>query len=136
MKAIKPQRLGTRMAASGLLSLALLFFGVCSPAQAAGGGRGGNPVTKLIRGVVNVTTGWLEVPIQMVENKDETLLLWIPHGFFQGLMQGGMRTFLGAWDILSFPLAPYDAPLLEPDTLIEPRHPRHSTDTGPTASAR
>ncbi len=116
----------------GLLSLLLLFFAFSSPAQA--GGRSGNPVTKLTRGIINVTTGWLEVPIQIAENRDETILLWIPHGIFQGLMQGGTRTFLGAWDIITFPVAPYDAPLLEPDTLIAPRRPPRPPDTEVAAS--
>lgn len=131
---MKQRGTGQQLMRSGLLTLLLLCFVFPTSAQARG--RSGNPAIKLARGIINLTTGWMEVPIQIAEHQDETFLLWIPHGFFQGLMQGGTRTFIGAWDIITFPVAPYDAPLLEPDTLIAPRRPPRSIDTEPAPSPR
>lgn len=88
-----------------------------------GGGESGNPGVKLARGVTNLATGWLEIPVQMAEQKktDPTAVLWVIHGFLRGLAEGASRTLYGAWDIATFPVAPYDAPVMDPDTLIKPK---------------
>lgn len=100
-----------------LLLGSFFILGQPSPALAA------NPVTKLIRGVVNLTTGLLEIPNQMATRKgDGTTVMWTIHGFIEGFATGVARTFCGAYDILTFPVAPYDAPLMDPDTLIAPKH--------------
>ncbi|GEM_PF-1227259 len=105
-------------------ALAVLFLsGLRPPAALALEDPGGNPGTKITRGIVNVATGWLEVPAQMAEQKktDTTQVWW----FFHGLLRGGTlalaRTCYGVWDIVTFPVAPYNAPLMEPDVLIKPK---------------
>ena len=101
-----------------------MFFCGLLPAAAFAEGNGGNPAAKLTRGLVNIGTGFLEIPAQMAEQKktDDTAFLWMVHGFFRGVMMGTARTLYGAWDILTFPVAPYNAPIMEPDTLIQPKH--------------
>lgn len=80
-----------------------------------------NPATKLTRGIVNTTTGWLEIPHQMHERKgDGTTVWWTIHGFLYGTIMGITRTLTGVYDIATFPIGPYDGPLLQPDTLIDP----------------
>lgn len=104
----------TVLVLTAALTLALVLPGA---AQAA------NPATKLTRGVVNITTGWLEIPRQMVERKDDGTVVWyMVHGFLYGTRMGITRTLHGLFDIVTFPIAPYDAPLMEPDTLIAPKY--------------
>lgn len=84
---------------------------------------GGNPGVKLTRGIVNTATGWLEIPAQMSEQKkrDPALAGWFFRGLLQGMTVGAARTLYGLWEVVTFPVAPYNAPLMEPDTLIEPK---------------
>lgn len=72
----------------------------------------GNPGVKAARGIVNLSTGWLEIPAQMAERK----------GFFHGVTMATTRTLYGLWDMLTFPAAPYDSPVMDPDTLIYPKN--------------
>ncbi|MDO8729927.1 MAG: exosortase system-associated protein, TIGR04073 family [Candidatus Omnitrophota bacterium] len=104
-----------------VLASALLAISLARPAFAED--FGGNPGTKLTRGIVNLTTGWLEIPAQMAEQKetDPTHVMWFFHGLLQGMTVGGSRTLYGLWDIVTFPVAPYNAPFMEPDTLINPK---------------
>lgn len=104
----------TAFVLTALLALALVFP---RPAHAVG------PANKLVRGVVNLSTGWLEIPHQMAERKEDgTVVLWAVHGFIYGTIMGFTRTLYGLVDTLTFPIPPYDSPLMEPDTLIAPKH--------------
>lgn len=92
------------------------------PAHAA------NAVTKLGRGIVNTGTGWLEVPVRIGDAKqDGTAVLWLVTGAFEGIAYGLTRTFYGIWDIVSFPIPPYDRPVLDPETLITEQPPRRTS---------
>jgi len=104
----------------GVLLAAVLFCGL-QPADAL---AGGNPGVKLTRGLLNIGTGWLEIPAQMEEQKkmDNSTGDWVIRGFFKGVGMGLARTLYGVWDVLSCPVAPYDAPIMDPDTLIRPKH--------------
>lgn len=95
---------------------------------------GGNPATKLTRGVINLTTGWLEIPARMAEQKetDSTQVWWFFHGLFRGITVGATRTIYGLWETVTFPIAPYNAPFMEPDTLIKPK--QKPRDLEPTSS--
>lgn len=111
--------------------LVLLFLGLpASPALA-----GGNPGVKLTRGIVNLATGWLEIPAQAAEQKkrDDTAVWWLVHGLVRGVMIGTGRTLYGAYDIITFPIAPYDAPMMDPDTLIDPKRKPRDVDPLPPA---
>ena len=105
----------------GYSALAIFLLASAFPAAAL---AGGNPGVKLTRGLLNIGTGWLEIPAQMAEQEetDNSAGGWVFHGFLKGVAMGLARTLYGVWDILSFPVAPYDAPIMDPDTLIRPKH--------------
>lgn len=108
--------------------VAAIALGVSFPGTA----HAVNPATKLIRGVVNTGTGWLEIPNQMAARKEDgTVVLWTVHGFIYGTLMSLTRTLYGLYDVVTFPIPPYDAPRMEPDTLIVPKHGRE-----PSASTR
>ena len=79
-------------------------------------------MNKLVRGIVNLTTGWLEIPKEMAEREPDGTVVMGPvvHGFMQGLTHGTQRTLYGFWDILTFWAPPYEGPEKEPETLIDP----------------
>lgn len=107
---------GPRPRILALLTILLLSaFAPCAYAE-------GGPFTKLARGFVNATTGWLEVPFQFARHAPDKEVAFSPiYGFFEGLRQAGARTLYGLWDIASFPAPPYDSPTPEPETLITPK---------------
>jgi putative exosortase-associated protein (TIGR04073 family) len=61
--------------------------------------------TKLTRGVVNLATGWMEVPKQIVViGREKGWAAGVFRGSIDGLGMGLARTLAGAYEILSFPL--------------------------------
>lgn len=108
-----------RTIAAALLTLLLLAGQNPPPADAA------YLFTKLGRGAVNTTTGWLELPASIGREKREgTAVLWLVTGTAEGLIKGMTRTLVGIWDLLTFPIPPYDSALLDPETLITEKPPR------------
>lgn len=74
---------------------------------------------KLERGAINTTTGWLELAVQPVKGAhSEEPFLGTVAGFGKGILLGLQRTGVGLSDGLSFPVAPYDRPVMEPETLF------------------
>ncbi len=59
---------------------------------------------KIVRGFVNVLTGWLEVPMQMFKGyqDDENKISGITGGFFRGLFYGTGRTAWGVVELCGF----------------------------------
>lgn len=113
-----------RTLAPAVLAFALLTGLYPAPAHAA------NLFGKFGRGIVNTTTGWVEIPLEISAAKkrdDETAVLWFFAGMTEGIVQGGKRTLFGLWDLVTFPVPPYDRPVLEPETLISEKLPRNTT---------
>jgi len=76
---------------------------------------------KLGRGVVNLFTGFVEVPKCMArEWKRTDPITGITVGFFKGVGWGWTRTMAGAYEIATFPFPapPGYAPLLEPEFVL------------------
>ena len=94
----------------------LIMAMLCAPAFADAGA-----MDKLQRGAINTTTGWMELVNQpMLEVKhSEQPLVGAFLGFGKGILAGLQRTGYGLSDALSFPLAPHDRPVMEPETLFE-----------------
>ena len=94
----------------------LVMTMLCAPAFAEAGA-----MDKLQRGAVNTTTGWMELANQpMLELKhNDQPVLGAFLGFGKGILAGLQRTGYGLSDALSFPLAPHDRPVMEPETLFE-----------------
>ena len=77
----------------------------------------GLPLTKLGRGVGNILVGWVEIPATMhSEYKESDPVTGLTTGFFKGLVKGVIRTLVGAFETLTFPLPipEYYAPVLPP----------------------
>ncbi len=103
-----------------LLLLALLLSGpMASPAFAA---EGNTVVTKLGRGLINIVTGWVEIPLQISEREsDESVPIKLFHGAVFGLGRAIQRMSYGIWDTATFLFPPYDTEWMDPDTLITPQ---------------
>ena len=75
-----------------------------------------NPFTKFSNGLMNVLTGWTEVPRQVSEtygdgnNMAEALTI----GVLKGVIFAAGRTLAGGVDTAFFFIPPYDKPLVEP----------------------
>ena len=114
-----------------IVSMLIMLFAATLPAEAVrvtrnsayGGSRYGrshsqNAATKFVRGLVNTTTGWFEIPKQIGEVTHESGaasgLTW---GLIRGLGYGFVRTAAGLYDVVTFPFpAPPDyAPLMQPE---------------------
>ena len=96
---------------------AFTLAGICGPAMADESG----PWDKLERGAVNTTTGWMELanqPKLEIEHGDQPVADAFL-GFGKGILKGLQRTGMGLADALSFPLGPYDHPIMKPETLFE-----------------
>lgn len=78
-----------------------------------------NALRKLARGIVNVSFGWAEVPLQMIEVRKETNELG---GMFWGGVKGlafmVKRAFVGAYEVVTFPFPKY-VPIVEPEFIFE-----------------
>ncbi|MCI0411036.1 MAG: exosortase system-associated protein, TIGR04073 family [Acidobacteria bacterium] len=104
------------------LSAAIFFAVVISVASSAGAtGKeqaASTPGQKALRGATNLSLGLvLELPRTIYyETKQQGPLLGIPAGFLAGFGLGLMRTAVGAYELLTFPIALPDdyKPILTP----------------------
>ncbi len=102
--------------ASMTIVAAVLCFGLAQPVQAEM--DGGKAFTKLSRGVVNLFTGWVEIPKRIQETtQDSGAAAGFTWGLLRGIGHGFIRTAGGAYEIVTFPFpAPADyEPLLQPE---------------------
>ncbi|MBD0305310.1 MAG: exosortase system-associated protein, TIGR04073 family [Nitrospiraceae bacterium] len=87
--------------------------------------------TKLTRGVVNLATGWIELPKQIVVvGHEKGWAAGVFRGSIDGLGMGLARTLAGAYEILSFPLPlpPRYQPMLLPDYVWQAEMPEVSAE--------
>ncbi len=94
------------------------------PAFAADGTEhAGNPGEKLARGVVNATTGWLEVPKETARGAQEAGPPGLIGGLFKGVAMGVTRTVVGGVEIGTFllPIPNGYEPILKPATVFDAR---------------
>jgi putative exosortase-associated protein (TIGR04073 family) len=82
------------------------------PAAAAEEGAG----QKFTRGALNTTTGWTDLPKEVVTQSAEDPYRGMTYGFLDGLASGTKRTLYGTWDFVTFPIPPYNKPVMEPET--------------------
>ena len=90
----------------------VLVLGSLTPAFAQDIGH------KLGRGLLNVATGWVEIPKGIRDgSQQENPVLGVTTGIFKGLGLGVLRTGVGAFDVVTFPIPwPKDyAPVYEPE---------------------
>lgn len=65
-----------------------------------------DPIHKMGRGLVNVLTGWIEIPKQVdLGRHKENPITGILGGFFRGATLGLLRTGVGVYETITFPMA-------------------------------
>lgn len=65
----------------------------------------GGPIRKLARAVANLTTGWLELPAQVMRTTERSgSLAGLTEGLGRGVVLGLGRTLVGAIELVSFPI--------------------------------
>lgn len=105
--------------------LLALVMSIALTAQAVAGElTSSSPDQKALRGVANLTLGlFIEWPKTICyEVREQGPLLGIPTGFLAGFGLGLMRVFVGAYELVTFPIAlPADyKPILSPRYPFEP----------------
>lgn len=104
-------------------ALILTFIAIALPAFAEEGSVIEKMGKKLGRGLVNVATGWIELPKNIYDTSVETNnpLMGITYGTLKGVGMTVVRTGAGAYDVATF-LFPVPAdykPILEPEFVFE-----------------
>lgn len=78
---------------------------------------------KLGRGIVNVATGWVELPRNIYDTSVETNnpLMGITYGTLKGVGMTVVRTGAGAYDVVTFlfPVPQDYQPILKPEFVFE-----------------
>ena len=103
-----------RHVARGLLVAALVGLAP-GPAHAA---ESGKAFTKLTRGLVNLVTGWVEIPKRVMETSQQsgywTGFTW---GIVRGIGYAFVRTAAGGYELVTFPFpAPQNyEPVIQPE---------------------
>ena len=97
--------------------------------------------TKLVRGVANLSTGWVEFPKQIyVVGTNEGWVAGVFRGPFDGLGMFFARTIAGAYEILTFPVPvpPRYQPMVQPEFVweSEPPAPSHVSSASVEESAQ
>lgn len=103
--------------------LILCIAAVALPAFAQEGSVVEKIGKKLGRGIVNVATGWVELPKNIYDTSVETNnpLMGITYGTLKGVGMAVVRTGAGAYDVTTFlfPIPADYKPILEPEFVFE-----------------
>jgi len=93
---------------------------VCTalPAFARGPEYLADPDTQLARGVVNVATGWVEVPKQSAIGGQKAGGPGLLGGFFKGVALSATRTLVGGYEIATFWTPTHVEPMMKPATVF------------------
>ncbi|MBI1975915.1 MAG: exosortase system-associated protein, TIGR04073 family [Candidatus Omnitrophica bacterium] len=76
--------------------------------------KSANPGDKLLRGVENLFTGWLEIPDEINDASKETNpFTAFTYGVAQGTGEAVTRTGVGAHDTATFFIPDYDRPHMD-----------------------
>ena len=76
---------------------------------------------KAARGTKNILFGWTEMPKRVVDiTKESNNPVWgLLAGTFQGTLKAVARTISGVVDVVTAPIDPDKAPLVQPDINVE-----------------
>lgn len=106
----------TRDMLGTILALVTVGLVVCAPAEAIHRGPFDGPADKLGRGISNLFLGWFEIPWQAANGieRDEPLAGFVT-GLGRGLTLGLLRTAVGVYETVTFPIAVprYYSPMME-----------------------
>ena len=83
---------------------AVLLAGLCAGGRAV---WAQDPIHKMGRGVVNVLTGWIELPKQIhLGTQEDNPVIGVGSGLFKGVGLTVLRSGVGIFEALTFPI-PY-----------------------------
>lgn len=104
------------------LKVIIIFVAVLMILNIASAGYAQDMGKKLFRGVINIASGWVELPknvyvIGMEQNFASGMVIGVP----KGILMAVVRTAAGIYDTLTFPIAfPKDyKPVLKPEFVNE-----------------
>jgi len=106
-----------------VLAIMLIFAAyvpVCGAAEEPGADedKASTANDKFTRGVVNISTCYLEVPMTVYKtSKEENPITGVLFGIPAGIARGAVRLVVGVIELGTFPFQPYE-PMLEPEYLI------------------
>lgn len=90
-----------RKRAGAIAGLLLATFGCCHTLWAQ------DPIHKMGRGVVNVLTGWIEIPKHIHQGaQEDNPVVGLGRGLCKGTSLAALRVGVGLYETLTFPL-PY-----------------------------
>jgi len=99
-----------------IILVLLVSFVFAASAVAANQGR----TAKLTRGAKNLGLGWTELPKSIVDTtKGSNVIAGLTVGTLKGVAQAVARTVSGAVDVVTFPMAPNEKPLVKPSMIPE-----------------
>ncbi len=88
---------------------------MATPSYAANAG------SKLRRGLANFATGWVEIPIAMDKAmKESNPVFGVIIGAVKGTVKGIARTAAGVFDVVTFPIPPYEKTWANPEFIGQP----------------
>jgi putative exosortase-associated protein (TIGR04073 family) len=97
--------------------MALIILSFASLAYAKG------PGDKLVRGVANIFSGWLEIPQTIGEEwkASNNMAVGVVAGAIKGTVHTVCRFASGIWDVFTFPIAVPDnyEPIYSPDYVYQ-----------------
>ncbi len=100
------------MAAAAMVAGMVLWMGSAAWAQ--------DPIHKMGRGVVNVLTGWIELPKQIhLGSQEENPVVGLGKGFLKGASLTILRGGVGLYEAITFPI-PYPKDFASPYEDMEP----------------
>ncbi len=78
---------------------------------------------KLIRGIINTATGWIEIPKQIIEtSREESFFKGLTVGLAKGIGKGVTRTAVGLCETTTF-IAPFPgegySPIMTPESVFQ-----------------
>jgi putative exosortase-associated protein (TIGR04073 family) len=107
-----------RQPALALCAGAILLFATTAHAESSGISYPARIGGKLGIGLINATTGMVEVPKSiMVETEQENIWMGMSVGFVKGMVNAIGRSFLGMLDVVSFPIP--TKPLVSPPVVFQ-----------------
>jgi len=92
-----------RMHIAALPALLALLLAAGAPLAMADDGYGSQVGSKFARGLANTTTGWIELPKDMINtSKDSNILVGMTWGILKGVLDTVGRTAVGALELATF----------------------------------
>ncbi|MCU0665888.1 MAG: exosortase system-associated protein, TIGR04073 family [Candidatus Omnitrophica bacterium] len=78
------------------------------------------PFNKMYRGLINISTSWVEIPAECFKvGSEKNPVLGVTLGAMQGCVLAVCRIVTGAFDAVTFVIPPYDKPIMKPEFALQ-----------------